>query len=147
MLSLDLARALRAAGLAWQPRQGDRFHVPERDLDDQVFVISDMVIERLAPPSGGEILAFNGTTEWALDSLEASEAVWLPREEQLREALGSAFVRLELLPGAQPGYAVTATIRGDERRFVDVDAESAYGRALLDVLSQLGRTDAAQRPV
>ena len=34
---------------------------------------------------------FNGTTEWALDSVEQHEAVWIPREDQLRAALGEAF--------------------------------------------------------
>ena len=131
MLSVELARALRRAGLVWHPANGDRFHLPDRDLDDQVFVLSDMVIERLQPPSGGELLAFNGTTEWALDSLEADEAVWLPREEQLRAALGEEFVSLELLPGEQPGYAVTTRSGEATSRCVDVDVESAYARALL----------------
>jgi hypothetical protein len=134
MLSPDLARALRDAGLAWRPANGDRFVIPDRDLDDQVFVVSDMVIERLQPPSGGEILAFNGTTEWALDSLESGEALWLPREEQLRAALEEAFLGLERLPGDLPGYAVTVAEAGGSRRYVDVDPESAYARALLDRL-------------
>ncbi len=135
MISRDLARSLREAGLSWTPTKGDHFSIPDRDMDDQVFVVSDMVIERLAPPSGGELLAFNGTTEWALDSLEAGEALWLPREDQLRDALGEAFVGLERLPGDPPGYAVTVTTDDGARRHVDVDPESAYARALLAVLS------------
>ena len=135
MISLDLAHALREAGLAWSPAKGDRFAIPDREMDDLVFVVSDMVIERFEPPSGGELLAFNGTTEWALDSLESGEALWLPREDQLREALGEAFVGLERLPGDPPGYAVqVATDRG-ARRHVDIDPESAYARALLAELS------------
>ena len=87
MLSRDLAR-VAAAGRActWSPVKGDRFVVPDRDLDDEVFVVSDMVVEAVDLPRVGRILAFNGTTEWALDSLEAAEAIWLPREEQLRDA-------------------------------------------------------------
>ena len=134
MISLDLAHSLREAGLAWTPTKGDGFVIPDRDLDDQVFVVSDMVIERFEPPSGGELLAFNGTTEWALDSLESGEALWLPREDQLRAALGEAFVGLERLPGHPPGYAVTTTTVHGARRHVDVDPESAYARALLDLL-------------
>ncbi len=134
MLSVELARALREAGLEWRPGQGDRFHIPDRDFDDDVFVVSDMVIEQLRAPGGGEVLAFNGTTEWALDSLESSEAVWLPREEQLREALGDAFVSLEPVRGPQPGYAVTASVGGEARRYVDLDPEAAYARAVLDLL-------------
>jgi hypothetical protein len=92
VITRDLASQLRDAGLVWTPRKGDRFAVPDRDLDDEVFVISDMVIENLRLPQGQQLLAFNGTTEWALDSLEAADAVWLPREDQLRELLGEAFV-------------------------------------------------------
>ena len=128
MLSFQLATALRDAGVAWTPAPGDAFVVPDRDLDEQVFVLSDMVIQTVEVPDGPAMLAFNGTTEWALDSLEAHEAVWLPREDQLRELLGEAFVSLERLPGDPVGYAVTLS---DGRRYVDVDAAGAYGRGLL----------------
>jgi hypothetical protein len=127
VLSLELALALRAAGVPWHPAPGDAFVVPDRDLDEQVFVLSDMVVQPVEPPHGPLILAFNGTTEWALDSLEAQEAVWLPREEQLRGLLGSAFVSLERVPGPPEGYAVTA----GGTRHVDVTPEAAYARAVL----------------
>ncbi len=127
MLSLDLAHALRDAGVTWHPTAGDAFAVPDRDLDEHVFVLSDMVIETLEVADGPPLLAFNGTTEWALDSLEAAEAVWLPREDQLRALLGSAFVSLERVPGTPEGYAVTVAAG----RHVDVTAEAAYARALL----------------
>jgi hypothetical protein len=138
VISRDLACQLRDAGLSWAPAKGDRFIVPDRDLDDEVFVISDMVIENLRLPKGQQMLAFNGTTEWALDSLEAADAVWLPREDQLRESLGEAFVALQLLPGEPTGHAVTALMRDGERRFVDVDVESAYARAVLALLGSMG---------
>ena len=80
VISLDLARRLHVAGLAWSPRNGDRFWLPERELDQTVFIVSDMVVEVRDAP-GGRVLAFNGTTEWALDSVEMHEAVWLPRLE------------------------------------------------------------------
>jgi hypothetical protein len=135
MLSCELARELLGAGLRWAPAKGDRFFVPDRDLDDHVFVLSDMVIELVDVPDGSRILAFNGTTEWALDSLEAAAAVWLPREDQLRELLGRAFVGLESLSGATPGYAVTVEVFGARERHVDVEVEPAYARALLAVLT------------
>ena len=128
MLTIELARALREAGLTWSPQRGDTFVIPDRDLDDQVFVLSDMVIEQQDVPGGKPILAFNGTTEWALDSLEAHDAVWLPREDQLRDLLGDAFVSLEQATGPIGGYVVTMA---DDTRHVDVDAACAYGRALL----------------
>ena len=127
MLTLELARALRDAGVRWEPQRGDLFVIPDRDLDGQVFVLSDLVVETVRPPDGPPILAFNGTTEWALDSLEAQEAIWLPREDQLRELLGPSFDSLERVAGPPEGYAVSA--RGE--RHVDVTAEAAYARALL----------------
>jgi hypothetical protein len=138
MISLELARALRAAGLAWRPQPGDAFVIPDRDLDDQVFVLSDMVVQTLDLPGGPPLLAFNGTTEWALDSLEAHEAVWLPHEGQLRSLLGDAFAALERVAGSAPelpqGYAVTVTTAAGEQRHVDITPEAAYARALLGLL-------------
>ena len=134
VLTHDLAARLRAAGLAWSPERGDRFWVPDRDLDDEVFVLSDMVIETMTLPGVGEVLAFNGSTEWALDSLEASEAVWLPREDQLRELLGRAFVSLEQHAGPPTGFAVGIDVDGAVSRHVDTSVEAAYARALLALL-------------
>jgi hypothetical protein len=129
MIELSLARALRAAGLAWHPQPGDRFVVLNRDMDDEVFVVSNMVIEVHDAPTG-QIIGFNGTTEWALDSLEQRQVAWLPRENQLRELLGERFVRLESVTA---GFAVVFDLAG-ERREADGDAESAYARALLVVM-------------
>lgn len=133
MLTVELARALHEAGMSWHPQRGDAFVVPDRDLDDQVFVLSDMVIEQQDVPGGAPILAFNGTTEWALDSLEAHDAVWLPREDQLRDLLGDAFVALERSDGPVGGHVVTLA---DGSRHVEVDAACAYGRALLALLAR-----------
>ena len=128
VISLELAWALRATGLVWQPERGDAFMVPDRDLDDEVFVLSDMVIESQDVAGGPPILAFNGTTEWALDSLEAKDAVWLPREDQLRDLLGDAFASLGRSDGPAGGYVATLA---DGSRHVDVDPACAYARALL----------------
>jgi hypothetical protein len=136
VIDLDLGTALRDAGLAWTPTAGDRFVVLDRDLDDQVFVVSEMVIEARETPSG-PLLAFNGTTEWALDSLEVQHAVWLPREDQLRELLGATFVALEAVGGGDvpAGFAVTVRVAGAERRVIETAADAAYARALLDLLA------------
>ena len=131
MIALALAKQLRAAGLAWNPLPGDRFVVPDREMDDEVFVISNMVVEIQDAPTGA-IIGFNGTTEWALDSLEHRQVVWMPRESQLRELLGDRFVRLEAVTG---GFAVVTEDGDGEYREVDGDAESAYARALLAVMS------------
>jgi hypothetical protein len=127
VISLDLAHRLRDAGVPWTPTAGDRFVVPDREMDDQVFVVSDMVVEVHELPSG-PLLRFNGTTEWALDSIEQHEVVWLPREEQLRELLGDAFRALEATPG---GFIVRLTREGHEERHIDIDAECALARAVL----------------
>jgi hypothetical protein len=87
-----------------------------------------MVVEVLELPSSQRYFGFNGTTEWALDSIEQDEVVWLPREDQLRTLLGSTFVGLEAIPG---GFAVTVRREGREERHVDLTAETAYARAVL----------------
>lgn len=130
MISVDLAQRLKAAGTEWHPEAGDHFHVPDRDLDETVFVVSDMVVEVLQLPSRQSYFAFNGTTEWALDSIEQDEVVWLPREDQLRTMLGSAFVSLEGIPG---GFAVTVRRGSTIERHVDLTAETAYARAVLSL--------------
>lgn len=126
-----LRDALERAGRRWHPRSGDRFLIPDRDLDGQVFVVADMTIE-IADAIGGPLVRFNGTTEWALDTIAADEVLWLPWEHQLRELLGDRFAGLEALPGPAGGFAVTLD---DGRRFVHVDAERAYADAVLAVLA------------
>jgi hypothetical protein len=143
VITHDLALELARRGLPWKPMSGDRFYVPDRDLDDEVFVVSGMSIEVSDLPSGTE-MRFNGTVEWALDSIAQSEVIWLPREEQMREALGEEFLRLERLDAETGGFAVVLRApasRRDpagsptaEQRHVDIDAERAYARALLSVL-------------
>ena len=134
VISLDLAERLERAGVAWDPEHGDRFMVRERDLDEMVFVVSDMVVEVHDLPTGA-LLGFNGTTEWALDSVQQREALWLPREDQLREVLGEAFIGLEYIPGETPGYAVSMLVGDSEERFVDIDVAAAYARAALAFLA------------
>ncbi|HET8603915.1 MAG TPA: pilus assembly protein CpaE [Marmoricola sp.] len=132
MISIELARRLRRAGVVWFPRPGDRFVLPERDLDDTVFTISDMVVEVHELPSARRVIAFNGTTEWALDSLDQREALWLPREDQLRTLLGVAFVALESRP---EGFAVVVRGTAGTEQHVGQDAEDAYARAVLACLA------------
>lgn len=137
MISRELAAELRSAGLSWTPSKGDWFVIPDKGLDALEFVISDMVIETRTMAFDKKLLAFNGTSEWAMDMLAASEALWLPHEEQLRELLGEAFIGLEHLPGETPGYAVSMLIGDTECRFVDVDVAKAYGRAALELLRSM----------
>jgi hypothetical protein len=130
VIGIELARRLRAAGLAWEPTEGDRFVLPDRDLDGRVFTISEMVVEVRRGPVG-TLIAFNGTTEWALDAIEQAETVWLPREHQLRELLGEALLSLARL---DDGWRCTARIGDELRDFEHANAADAYGEALLSVL-------------
>ena len=90
MITVDLALRLRDAGLRWRPASGDRFAVLSPEMYGEVFTISEMTIEAHTYPTG-TILGFNGTTEWALDSVAQEDALWLPREDQLRDLLGGTF--------------------------------------------------------
>jgi hypothetical protein len=148
MISVDLALQLRSAGLQWHPASGDRFVIPNRDMDSDVFTLSDMTIEVHDHPSG-KIIGFNGTTEWALDSVDQPEACWLPAEHQLRELLGERFTRLERRDVGDT--IVHRVLLLDERgadAFEAEDAAEAYGRALLHHVSgagggSVGTSDAA----
>jgi hypothetical protein len=130
VIPLELATRLRGAGLVWKPAPGDRFTIPDRGLDDEVFVLSHMTIE-VHELSDGPVIGFNGTTEWALDDVDQDEAVWLPREDQLRDLLGGTFRRLER---TDAGHRVTIVLGGDERGFEGGLAEEAYGAALLHLI-------------
>jgi len=133
VISLELARSLRTAGLTWSPASGDRFVIDMPDLSDQSFVLSDLTVD-VHDFHGTPVLGFNGTVEWALDSVLLDQAVWLPHEDQLRTALGAAFDRLE---SVEPGrLRVVITTGGAPIEFVDDEASAAYGRALLHVLTR-----------
>ena len=96
MISTELAVSLKAAGLVWHPHSGDRFQLDEPEFEADVFTVSEMTIEPREYPTG-RILAFNGTTEWALDSVAQEDALWLPHEHQLRELLRGSFRSLRRL--------------------------------------------------
>jgi hypothetical protein len=131
MLTIATARRLRDAGLPWVPSSGDRFVVADREMDDEVFVVSEMVVEHHQASTGG-LLRFNGTTEWALDQVEVDQALWLPREDQLRRALGARFVALARLGDA---WVVTIT---DGTAHEATDAEEAYAAAWLSAARRAG---------
>jgi hypothetical protein len=136
MISLARAQQLHAAGLRWHPAPGDRFAV--RTLADQVFTISDMVVEPHDYPTG-TVLGFNGTTEWALDSVAQEDALWLPREDQLRELLGGTF--RSLARSTDGRYQVLVELAGrPEQLFTADTAADAYAEALLAlVMAAVGR--------
>jgi hypothetical protein len=130
MISTELARALRDSGLKWRPLAGDAFRIDRVEVDDEIFILSDMTVEA-HEFSTGTVLGFNGTTEWALDSVALDDALWLPHEHQLRGLLGAAFVSLT------PGFTVVATIDRTAQDYTADDAADAYARALLALLDAL----------
>ncbi|NAZ87304.1 pilus assembly protein CpaE [Kineococcus indalonis] len=135
MISVDLALRLKAAGLEWHPAAGDRFVIPDRDMDEDVFTLSDMTVEVHDHPTG-RVIGFNGTTEWALDSVDQPEACWLPAEHQLRELLGERFTRLERRDvGDGVVHRVLLLDEHGADAFEAPDPADAYAQALLHHLS------------
>jgi hypothetical protein len=131
VIAVELARRLRDAGVTWEPTPGDRFVIPDRGMDDDVFVVSNMTIDVHEFPTG-RVIGFNGTVEWALDSVEQEAALWLPSETQLREHLGGAFVGLRRSDGR---YRVELDVEGRRTEVPGDDPDEAYGRALLFLAS------------
>lgn len=135
VITFDLARELAEVGMPWLPSSGDRFVIPGKEMDDEVFHVAEMTIE-VASHHGERVVKFNGTTEWALDSIPSDEVLWLPREDQLRDALGQSLVALE---HEDAEWIVTYDIGGRLERLRDLDVECGYARALTAVLRSASR--------
>jgi hypothetical protein len=134
MISLELARRLKEAGVAWEPSQGDKFALLDRELDDRVFVINDMatVIELL---QGVPAVTFHGTPEWALDYVLLAEAVWLPEEGQLRQRIHDILALhgdpvYDLLY-ADGEFMCRFEWKGQALAFSSPEASDAYAEALM----------------
>ena len=130
MILIELARNLRDAGLEWLPAEGDSFMIPDRDLEEHIFTISEMTVEvhRLA---AGQRISFNGAVEWALDSIMHTEVVWLPSEAQLRDRLGRSFDTLRQI---DDGYECRIIVAGQPRAFFSDEPANSYAQALLSLL-------------
>lgn len=136
MISLDLAKLLRDAGLAWEPVNHDFFAVPDTSLADQRFALSDMTVS-MEVLHGHQAITFNGAVEWALDYVFKMDAVWIPTESQLREQILS---RLEApsqfsLTYTSEHYVCQIAHRGTPAEFERDSAEDAYAAALLWLLA------------
>lgn len=128
MISTELARRLRDAGLRWHPLSGDAFRIDSAEFESDVFTVSEMTIVAHEFDTG-TILGFNGTTEWALDSVAIERALWLPREDQLRQLLGAAFLSLTRLSDGR--YRVLTLLESRQSEFVADEPAQAYALALL----------------
>ena len=139
VLSVKLARSLQAAGLVWEPAGHDRFVIPDRDLDGQVFALNTLSTE-IHEFGTMRAITFNGAVEWSLDWILSEDVVWLPHESQLRHRLGDAFIGLER---TIEGYRCRFMLGGREEQRVAASASDAYGHALLATLDhQRGRRSA-----
>lgn len=139
MISLQLARQLKDSGLKWQPAINDFFVIPDRGMDERVFVISDL-LATLEILHGQEVVAFQGASEWALDDLGTGELIWLPREDQIRQALEAALLERGLM-----AYRLDCDLQGcrcsiksqnQSITFRSSQADEAYAAALIFLLEQ-----------
>lgn len=136
MLSLDTALKLKYAGLKWLPKINDFFAIPDRGMDDRIFVVSDMLVT-LESIFNTQVVSFQGAPEWALDSLVITEVVWIPSESQLRQALEDALdgtnqYKLSFII-SKGNYRCIFTNQGVQLDIEDHDASETYAKALLAV--------------
>lgn len=134
MISVALAKRLRAAGLTWRPRQFDFFHIPDRDLDERIFVIADLSVDVQPLADGIAAITFNGAVEWSQDYILQQDVVWLPTESQLRDRLGHALVSLER---HQDGWTCIVDRVDGNTSHTASDASDAYALALLATLTEM----------
>lgn len=131
MIAIALAHQLRDAGLVWKPAPLDFFALPDRQMDDDVFVISDQAAF-MQLYNGYPVVSFHGSAEWALDYILLNEVVWMPSETQLRQAIeGRISPETPFILQRTPnGYRCTI----DKRPFDAPTGDAALAQALLQLL-------------
>ena len=129
MITVELARNLNHGGVLWEPAPGDRFTIDQPNVVGEVFWISHLTID-VHTFRGQPLLGFNGTTEWALDSVTLDTALWMPREDQLRDLIGERLVSLSREDGQ---WLVTVETEEGRDAYTDPDPECAYALALLSL--------------
>ncbi|MEM7034961.1 MAG: hypothetical protein AAF629_35805 [Chloroflexota bacterium] len=138
MLGITIAQQLKDAGVEWKPLPRDMFALPDRDMDDHIFVINFMTIG-IGMLRGEPVVTFFGATDMPLDYIPLSEAVWLPSEAQLRVILERGLVERNMagmqLTSTADGY--TCQIKqGDEAvSFDGFGVDEVYAQAVLYVLN------------
>lgn len=133
MISLKTAQTLKNAGLTWEPTLYDFFAIPDVDMDDRKFVISDMMAE-ITILKGWPAITFNGVVEWSLDYILQMEVVWLPREDQLRSLIEARSSTLKL--HIENEYTCTVEWDGEQHAFTAGSAPDAYAAALVFLLDK-----------
>lgn len=136
MLSIEIAHQLKEAGLEWQPELHDFFAIPMPGLDERYFVITDMLVD-LAVVQGWPAITFTGSAEWALDHILQSDAIWVPRETQLRRLVfQQGGIEEQRLVSTAEGSTLTMRVDGKEHVFDAGSGVDALGLALLYLLNE-----------
>lgn len=125
-VSVESAVRLRDAGLVWHPARFDFFHIPDRNLDDQVFVVADLSVDVQRLADGIAAITFNGAVEWSLDYILQQDVVWMPSETAIRERLAGHLRSLECLGS---GFRCTVEDGGRTASFDAATAADAYAEA------------------
>ena len=99
-------------------------------MTDDVFYLADMTVD-VQRFVGGSVIGFNGVAEWALDSVDLEDTLWLPREDQMRAVLGDAFVSLHR---SDAGYVMHLADYVQHEATPNEDAECAYASTVLAVM-------------
>lgn len=138
MITLQLAQELKAAGLVWKTSTHDFFAIPDRDLDDKVFVISNLMVT-MNILQGWSAMTFHGTAEWAADYIWTHDVVWIPTETQLREELERLLPEDSQLSLRKMGDVYLCVWQQEERPYSisAPTAPEAYAHALLQMLREL----------
>jgi hypothetical protein len=137
MINQQLAKQLKAAGLAWEPAEHDFFSIPFSEMENKVFIISEFTA-LVQPLHGQPAITFHGSSEWALDFILVAETLWLPTEQQLREQLerrldAQGAPELTLVRRSDGYECVVGQGRGP-RAFSGPSGAAAYAAALLYLL-------------
>ena len=137
MISLELAQKLKNAGLVWKASNHDFFAIPDRGMDERVFVITDMMAH-LDLLQGWPVITFHGTAEWALDYIVTTEVVWMPTESQLRQELENLLqddtAEVLRLWWGDGRYHTQIQYQDETLTFDAATASDAYGKAILTIL-------------
>lgn len=139
MISLKTAQQLKAAGLIWKTSINDFFGLPDREMDDRIFVLTDMQAQTDIF-KGWPVIIFHGSPEWALDYILTTEAIWLPTESQLRQNIVD-FIKDDpdaTLQLTQTNQEITCKLitQSGTNQFQGANASEAYALTLLHLLQQ-----------
>ena len=140
MISLHTAQKLKDAGLQWVPALHDFFVIPDRNLDERIFVISEMLVT-IESLQEKQMIMFQGASEWALDMLVTYDSVWMPTEEQLRETLEKYLLAqgtpvFDLMRDLD-GYQCKLRWNGEYMTFRHQQPCEAYAAAILYIIDSL----------